>query len=97
MLVDVKRTQIYLDERQARELAKRAAARHTTKSELIREALDAYLAEGEGDAEVLQRFRDAVDAVAGIAPYLPDGATYTGTSRAGDVRRQDELRERSRG
>ena len=47
MLAGVKRTQIYLEERQARELERRAAARHTTKSELIREALDAYLLGGD--------------------------------------------------
>jgi len=96
MLTTVKRTQIYLEERQARELARRAAARHTTKSELIREALDAYLGSGDPEAERLKRFRDAVDAVFGIAPYLPDGATYVRELREVDVRRQDELEERWR-
>ena len=71
MLVHVKRTQIYLEERHARELARRAAAGHTTKAHLIREALDAYLGEGDDEAERLQRFRDAVEGAAGIAPYLP--------------------------
>lgn len=97
MLSGVKRTQIYIEERQARELQRRAAARHTTKSDLIREALDAYLGSSDGEAQRLRRFRDAVDAAAGTAPYLPDGATYVREVRRGDVSRQDELEERWRG
>jgi hypothetical protein len=96
MLANVKRTQVYLEERHARELARRAAARKTTKSELIREALDAYLGAGDPEAERLKRFRDAVDAVYGIAPYLPDGATYVRELREADVRRQEELEKRWR-
>jgi hypothetical protein len=95
MLAGVKRTQIYLEERQARELERRATARHTTKSEVIREALDAYLG-GDPEAERLRRFRDAVDAAYGIAPHLPDGATYVRELREADVRRQEELEERWR-
>jgi len=95
MLAGVKRTQIYLEERQARELERRAAARHTTRSELIREALDAYLA-GDAEAEQLKRFREAVHAAAGIAPYLPDGATYVRELREADARQQAELEERWR-
>jgi hypothetical protein len=94
-LADVKRTQIYLEERHARELARRAAARHTTKAHLIREALDAYLGQGDDEAERLQRFRDAVDGAAGVAPYLPDGAAFVRGSREGDLERRDALRERS--
>jgi Arc/MetJ-type ribon-helix-helix transcriptional regulator len=97
MLAGVKRTQIYLDEAQAKELARRAASRRVTKSELIREALDAYLGLGNGETERLRRFREAVDAAAGIAPYLPDGATYVSELRAADVRRQEQLEERWRG
>ena len=96
MLADVKRTQIYLEERHAGELARRAAARHTTKAQLIREALDAYLGQGDDEAVRLQRFRDAVDGAAGIAPYLPDGAAFVRASREGDLTRQDELRARAR-
>jgi predicted DNA-binding protein len=97
MLNGVKRTQIYLEEEHERELARRAKARGTTKSELIREALDAYLGTGDLEAEGLRHFKDAVEAVAGIAPYLPDGATYVREMRAADVRRQEELEERRRG
>ena len=96
MLGTVKRTQIYLEERHDRELARRAAARHTTKSALIREALDAYLEAGDPEVEALERFRDAVDAAFGIAPYLPDGATYVRELREADARRQEEIERRWR-
>lgn len=97
MLADVKRTQIYLEEWHDRELARRAAERHTTKSELIREALDAFLGSEDAEAEALRRFREAVDAVAGIAPYLPDGATYVRQLREIDAVRDKEIEERWRG
>jgi predicted DNA-binding protein len=93
----VKRTQIYLDEAQDRDLAKRAAAEGRTKSDLIREALDRYL---QGSAEAkearMQRFRAAVDVAAGIAPYLPDGATYVRDLRERDLIRQREMEQRWR-
>jgi hypothetical protein len=41
----VKRTQIYLDEAQSRQLAERAGRRGTTTSHVIREAVDFYLAQ----------------------------------------------------
>ncbi|MEO8476332.1 MAG: ribbon-helix-helix protein, CopG family [Actinomycetota bacterium] len=77
----MKRMQVCLEGRQARELARRAAAEHTTRSQLVRDALDAYLGKGD-ETEALQRFRDAVDAVAGVAPYLPERATYVRRLRA---------------
>jgi hypothetical protein len=79
----------------ARELARRAAARHTTKAHLIREALDAYLGQGDDEAERLRRFRDAVDGAAGVAPYLPESAAFVRASRKGDLERQESLRERA--
>jgi len=97
MLLPVKRTQIYLEERHARELDRRAAAGHTTRSELIRQALDSYLGPEDAEAEALRRFREAVDAAYGIAPHLPDGATYVRELREADVRRQEEIEERWRG
>ena len=39
----MKRTQIYLDERQDQKLAERAATTARTKSDLIREAIERYL------------------------------------------------------
>jgi ribbon-helix-helix CopG family protein len=92
----VKRTQIYLDARQDEDLARRAAAEGVTKSALIRRAVDEYL-EGDADDEFrLARFRTAVDAVAGAAPDLPQGALYVERLRALDASRQQEIERRRR-
>ncbi len=95
MLTTVKRTQIYLEERHAQELDRRARARHTTRSKIIREALDDYLGTGPGEEELLQRFREAVDKVSGIAPYLPEN--YISELREAGAKRLDDLEERWRG
>jgi hypothetical protein len=63
-----KRTQIYLDTQQDIRLFQRAAAAGTTRSALIRRAINAY-PDGPPDADIA-RFRAAVDAAAGCAPYL---------------------------
>jgi predicted DNA-binding protein len=92
----MRRTQIYLDEAQDAELARRATAEGLTKSKLIRRAIDAYL-EDAGDEELrLARFKAAVEAVAGIALELPDGALYVDRLRLPDVERQEELERRRR-
>ncbi len=92
----VRRTQIYLDDRQDDRLARRAAAEGLTKSALIRRAVDSYLDDG-GDEELrLARFKAAVEAVAGAAPDLPDGALYVERLRALDAERQEELDRRRR-
>lgn len=92
----VKRTQIYLGERQDDQLARRAAAEGLTKSAIIRRAVDAYL-DGDGDDALrLVRFKAAVEAVAGTAPDLPNGALYVERLRALDVRRQEEIDRRRR-
>jgi len=49
----MKRTQIYLDERQSAELGRRAAVRGTTTSKMIREAIDQYLAGPDEEADRL--------------------------------------------
>lgn len=90
----MRRTQIYLDERQAVELGRRARARGTTASKMIREAIDAYLAEPSDEAQRLARFRAALDESFGAAPSLPDGSTYVDEIRSADLAREDELRER---
>lgn len=92
----VKRTQIYLDEGHARELARRAKVRGTTASKMIREAIDEYLAEPEDAAIRQSRFRRALEASFGIAPYLPDGATYVDELRSRDRRRELEFERRRR-
>jgi hypothetical protein len=93
----MKRTQIYLDEAQSRELAKRAGRRGTTSSHVIREAVDAYLAQPETEeGRMLLRFQEALDAAFGVAPGLPDGATYVEELRAADADRAAGLAQLGR-
>jgi hypothetical protein len=92
----VRRTQIYLDDGQDDQLARRATAEGLTKSALIRRAVDKYL-EDDGDQELrLARFKAAVDAVAGAAPDLPQGSLYVERLRALDIGRQEEIERRRR-
>ena len=94
----MRRTQIYLDEDQAEQLGRRARAGGVTKSTLIREAIETYLATPDQTDE-LARFRSALDAVAEQPIDLPDGATYVEALRAEDLARDaalDEQRRRSR-
>lgn len=91
----MKRTQIYLDERQAEQLRRRGAVRGATASSMIREAIDQYLAEPDDAADRLASYRAAVDASFGVAPYLPDGARYVDELRAADRGRQEELDEQT--
>ncbi|MEJ7748731.1 MAG: CopG family transcriptional regulator [Candidatus Limnocylindrales bacterium] len=58
----MERTQIYLSEGQTRELDRRARMNGTTRSHLIREAVERYL-EPSWDAE---RFKGALAGIAGI-------------------------------
>ena len=92
----VKRTQIYLDDRQDEELGRRAAAEGLTKSALIRRAVDVYLNGGADEELRLGRFKAAVEAVAGVAPDLPRGPLYAERQRALDARRHDEIERRRR-
>jgi Ribbon-helix-helix protein, copG family len=82
----VKRTQIYLDEEQDRELGRRAIARGLTKSAVIRRAVSAYLAGASDDDLRLARFKAAVATAAGVAAGLPPGSEYVERLRAIDVR-----------
>lgn len=91
----VKRTQIYLDEDQAEQLSRRAAVRGTTASKMIREAIDHYLAEPDDAPARLTRYRAALDAAFGAAPYLPSGRAYVDALRDADRRREAELTERA--
>ena len=92
----VKRTQIYLEDRQDDDLARRAAAEGLTKSALIRRAVDEYLHNDADDELRLARFRAAVDAVAGAAPDLPQGSVYVDRLRVLDASRQEEIERRRR-
>jgi putative ABC transport system ATP-binding protein len=72
----MKRTQIYIDEHQDRELARRAKATGVTKSELIRRAIENLFAATDDEALRLARFRRAVTEAAGVAPLLAPGEVY---------------------
>lgn len=95
MVAVVERTQIYLTEQQQLELARRVIATGRTKSDLIREALDTYLQTEESNEEWRKKWGDAIDGIAGIAPYLPE--TYVEDLRAIDAKRQADLERRWRG
>lgn len=93
----MKRTQIYLGEDQARRLAQRSKANGTTMSELIREAVDAYLDGDDGGGAVrLEHLKQAARDVAGSAPYLPPGKEYVEALRSADAERRRELEGRWR-
>ena len=89
----MKRTQIYLDEDQDRRLANRARTAGTTKSTLIREAIETYLAAPDED-DVLTEFHDALDRLAARPLRVPDGASYVEELRARDAARLDAIDER---
>ena len=90
----VKRTQIYLEESQHERLGRRARSAGTTKSDLIREAVDAYLAGPEDESAHLLAFRAAVRAAAGSAHRLPTGRRYVEELRRGDAERDRDLEAR---
>jgi Ribbon-helix-helix protein, copG family. len=92
----MKRTQIYLEADQERRLAARAMAAGTTKSLLIREAVESYLTTSTDEASRLAAFRNALDTVEATPAGLPDGASYVEDLRSADLRRDDELERRRR-
>ncbi len=93
----VERTQIYLTQRQQRELERRAISSGRTKSDLTREALDAFLTLELSKDEWQRRWREAVDAIAGIAPYLPEGDAHAQELRDADIQRNEGFERRRRG
>jgi predicted transcriptional regulator len=92
----VHRTQIYLDDAQERALADRARRLGSTKSALIREAIDGYLAPAGGERRELAQLRTAVADASGCASYLPAGERYVSDLRADDAERARELEARRR-
>jgi predicted DNA-binding protein len=89
----MKRTQIYLGRDQDEQLAHRARAAGTTKSTLIREAIETYLAKPDEDAR-LGELRHVLDELARRPLRLPEGAAYVEALRGADAARQDKLDER---
>jgi predicted DNA-binding protein len=92
----MKRTQIYLDEEQAARLARRAHARGTTSSRLIREAVEEYLSGPEDPLTELARQRQALAEAFGTVPGLPEGSAYVDDVRQADAERERELEDRWR-
>jgi metal-responsive CopG/Arc/MetJ family transcriptional regulator len=87
-----RRTQIYLDSQQTAELDERAAAEGTTRSTLIRRAIDVFLAqEAQETSSWREQWHEAVGETAGIAPYLEDGAEYVENLRRVGAERLTEL------
>lgn len=83
---------MYLDEEQAARLDQRAAAEGVTRSTMIRRAVDDYLSRSERDPKAWRaRWRRALQETAGIASYLPDGASYVDRVRAADAERLADL------
>lgn len=86
------RTQIYLDESQTARLDERAAAEGTSRSMLVRRAIEVFLSQEEQDAEVWrEQWRQALDGTAGAAPYLAEGAAYVEDLRKADAERLSRL------
>lgn len=87
----MQRTQIYLGDEQDRALSERAERLGRTKSALIRDAIDSYLAPDAVEHQGLARLRAAVSEATGCATYLPAGADYVDALRAADRERAREL------
>ncbi len=82
------RTQIYLDDGQTARLDQRAAEEGTSRSMVIRRAVDAYLSQEERDAAAWQaQWKKAIEGTAGVAPYLEEGAEYVEGMRREDAER----------
>jgi predicted DNA-binding protein len=93
----MRRTQIYLGEEQDALLEARARATGTTKSALVRDAIDAYLSDNDSSAATaVNRMRAALADAGGIASDLPSGAAYVEALRAEDADRAARLDERRR-
>jgi len=92
----VKRTQIYLEPEQSRELARRADVRGVTSSHLIREAITRYLADPTDEAGELAAQRSALMDAAGAIPNLASGVETGERLREVDLARDRELEARWR-
>jgi predicted transcriptional regulator len=86
------RTQIYLDDEQTARLDERAAAEGTSRSMVIRLAVDKYLSEEQQSSAAWRaQWKEALDRTAGIAPYLQDGVEYVEDIRRSDAERLSRL------
>jgi len=86
------RTQIYLDDEQTARLDERAAAEGTSRSMVIRQAVDKYLSEEQQSSAAWRaKWKEALERTAGIAPYLQDGVEYVEDIRRSDAERLSRL------
>ena len=86
------RTQIYLDDGQTARLDELAAAEGTSRSMVIRRAVDVYLSEEERDAAAWQtQWQKAIEGSAGIAPYLEEATEYVEGLRRADAERLSQF------
>ena len=92
----MKRTQIYLDEHQDERLAHRARSAGITKSTVIREAIEEYLAKPDEDAR-FSELRAVLDELARKPLPLPGGAAYVDALREADALRDAEIESRRNG
>lgn len=82
------RTQIYLDDEQTARLDERAAAEGTSRSMVIRRAVDVYLSQEAQDAAAWRaQWKKAIEGTAAIAPYLEEGVDYVEGIRREDAER----------
>ena len=86
------RTQIYLDQEQAERLGVLARSDGRTKSDLIHEAVDVYLAEADSEAARLRRFREALAYLAEHPVDIMTSEEYTRRKREEGRRREEKLR-----
>jgi predicted transcriptional regulator len=88
----VRRTQIYLDDDQASRLDERASANGTTRSRVIRIAIDEYLTQDERNTAAWRsRWQEAVRKTSGAAPGPATGAEYVENLRHNDAERLSGL------
>jgi predicted transcriptional regulator len=85
--IAVERTQIYLDDRQTAELDRRAREQGTTRSHLIREAIERYLAP-DWDPEAFKR---ALANAAGIWADRDDLDEIYASMREAELRKLQRL------
>jgi len=90
----MRRTQIYLGDHHDRLLEERAGSLGTTKSAVIRDAIDAFLLRDESQLSGIRRLRAAVGEATGAASHLPSGVDYVDELRARDADRDQDLADR---
>ncbi len=87
----MRRTQIYLDDRQHGDLAALAKQRGVTSSALIREAIDRYIAGQLSPQEKLAELRALGAKFAARSASADDSAATVDNLRSGDARRLESL------